>query len=54
MTGHHPKKGTEISRKPSPDEPFCGLVFKITSDAHGDLSFVRSLLGPAQVGEPGV
>ena len=37
VVGHHPKKGTEITRKPSPDEPFCGLVFKITSDAHGDL-----------------
>src|SRR5262249_48336089 len=41
VVGHHPKKGTELTRKPSPDEPFCGLVFKITNDAHGDLSFVR-------------
>ena len=45
VTGTHPKKGTEILRKPSPDEPFCGLVFKITSDAHGDLSFVRIYSG---------
>ena len=50
VTGHHPKKGTEISRKPSPDEPFCGLVFKITSDAHGDLSFVRVYSGRLKSG----
>ncbi len=57
VVGHHPKKGTEISRKPSPDEPFCGLVFKITSDAHGDLSFVRIYSGvlksAARVFNPG-
>ncbi len=45
VVGHHPKKGTEVVRKPSPDEPFCGLVFKITNDAHGDLSFVRVYSG---------
>jgi elongation factor G len=45
VVGHHPKKGTEITRKPSPSEPFCGLVFKITNDAHGDLSFVRVYSG---------
>jgi elongation factor G len=50
VTGHHPKKGTEISRKPSPDEPFCGLVFKITSDAHGDLSFIRVYSGRLKQG----
>jgi elongation factor G len=45
VSGHHPKKGTEITRKASPNEPFCGLVFKITSDAHGDLAFVRVYSG---------
>ncbi len=50
VTGHHPKKGTEITRKPSPDEPFSGLVFKITSDAHGDLSFVRIYSGRLKSG----
>jgi elongation factor G len=45
VSGHHPKKGNEISRKPNPDEPFSGLVFKITNDAHGDLSFVRIYSG---------
>jgi elongation factor G len=50
IVGHHPKKGTEIHRKPSPSEPFCGLVFKITSDAHGDLSFVRIYSGTLKAG----
>ena len=50
VVGHHPKKGTEITRKPDPDEPFCGLVFKITSDAHGDLSFVRVYSGRLKSG----
>ncbi len=50
IVGHHPKKGTEIIRKPSPDEPFCGLVFKITNDAHGDLSFVRIYSGKLKAG----
>src|SRR3954452_23246318 len=45
VVGHHPKKGTEVVRKPDPDGPFCGLVFKITNDAHGDLSFVRIYSG---------
>jgi elongation factor G len=50
VVGHHPKKGTELTRKPSPDEPFCGLVFKITYDAHGDLSFVRIYSGSLKSG----
>ena len=50
VVGHHPKKGTEVTRKPSPDEPFCGLVFKITNDQHGDLSFVRIYSGDLKAG----
>jgi elongation factor G len=50
VVGHHPKKGTEISRRPTLDEPFCGLVFKITYDAHGDLSFVRIYSGQLKSG----
>ncbi|AGA24923.1 elongation factor G [Singulisphaera acidiphila] len=50
VVGHHPKKGTEVVRKPSPDEPFCGLVFKITNDQHGDLSFVRIYSGELKSG----
>ena len=35
-TNPNPKKqGKPEVRKPSDDEPFCGLVFKIQSDQHG-------------------
>ena len=50
VVGSHPKRGTEVTRKPSPSEPFCGLVFKITNDAHGDLSFVRIYSGTLKSG----
>jgi len=50
IAGHHPKKGTELARKPSPAEPFSSLVFKITNDAHGDLSFVRIYSGSLKAG----
>ena len=52
VVGHHPKKGTEVVRKPDPSEPFCGLVFKITNDAHGDLSFVRIYSGVLRIRQP--
>jgi elongation factor G len=35
----------ELSRKPSPDEPFCGLIFKIQADKHGDLHYIRVYSG---------
>ncbi len=50
VVGHHPKKGTEITRKADPDQPFSGLVFKITNDQHGDLSFVRVYSGTLKAG----
>ena len=33
------------SASPNPDEPFCGLVFKIQADRHGDLHYVRVYSG---------
>ncbi|HRX82422.1 MAG TPA: GTP-binding protein, partial [Pirellulaceae bacterium] len=41
------KKGAEqkLSRKPDPDEPFCGLVFKVLPAKTGDLSWVRIYSG---------
>jgi len=35
----------KISRKPDVDEPFCGLVFKIQADRHGDLHYLRVYSG---------
>lgn len=46
VKGADPKKpGKELSRKPDADEPFCGLVFKVVADKHGDLHFVRIYSG---------
>ena len=39
-----------IERKPSTDEPFCGLVFKIVNDQHGDLTYVRIYSGKMERG----
>jgi len=39
-----------IVRKPDPAAPFCGLVFKIVAEKHGDLSFVRIYSGTLKAG----
>jgi len=50
VEGRHPKRDRTEVRKPSSTEPFCGLVFKITSDPHGDLTFVRVYSGTLKSG----
>ncbi len=35
----------ELLRPINPEEPFCGLIFKIVSDQHGDLTYVRVYSG---------
>jgi elongation factor G len=46
VEGVNPKKrDAKETRKPSIDEPFCGLVFKIDADKHGDLHYVRVYSG---------
>lgn len=44
-TNPNPKKTDPEVRKTSDKEPFCGLVFKIVADAHGELCFVRIYSG---------
>jgi elongation factor G len=44
------KSPTTIARKPDPKEPFCGLVFKIVAEKHGDLAFVRVYSGTLKAG----
>lgn len=39
-----------IERHPDPKEPFCGLAFKIVSDQHGDLTYVRVYSGTLEKG----
>jgi elongation factor G len=46
VTGINPKKpDKEEKRKPDPKEPFCGLVFKVVADAHGELFYARIYSG---------
>jgi len=40
----------EETRKPDPDEPFAGLLFKIVADKHADLCFVRVYSGVLKSG----
>ena len=39
------RKNAKLTRKPDADEPFCGLVFKIQADRHGDLHYLRVYSG---------
>jgi elongation factor G len=39
------KKDKKLKRAANTEEPFCGLVFKIVADKHGDLHFVRVYSG---------
>jgi len=44
------KVPTHVARKPDPKAPFCGLVFKIVADKHGDLYYVRVYSGTLKAG----
>ena len=51
VVGTNPRTGEEISRKPSADEPFCALVFKIATDPFvGRLAFLRAYSGRLDAG----
>ena len=54
VTGINPaprkNQDPEETRKPSPDEPFAGLLFKIVADKHADLCFVRVYSGTLKSG----
>lgn len=45
VVGKNPKKGSEEKRKPDPDEPFAALIFKIQTDPHGELYYLRVYSG---------
>jgi elongation factor G len=51
VIGHDVKDPEKtIERHSNPDEPFCGLAFKIVSDQHGDLTYVRVYSGRLEKG----
>ena len=39
-----------VERRPDPEDHFCGLVFKIVNDQHGDLTYVRVYSGRLERG----
>jgi elongation factor G len=50
VEGVDPETGKKSARKADPGEPFCGLLFKIQADRHGDLDFVRVYSGRLKAG----
>ena len=51
VKGTDPRTGDEIVRKPSADEPFSALVFKIATDPYvGRLAFLRAYSGHLDAG----
>ena len=52
VEGLDPKKKEPVTvqRPPDPDAPFCGLVFKILAEKHGDIAFVRVYSGTLKAG----
>ncbi len=51
MTGTDPKTGEPVLRKPSDDEPFSALAFKVMTDPYvGTLTFARVYSGQLEAG----
>ena len=51
VSGTNPKTGAEVTRKPTADEPFAALVFKIATDPFvGRLAFLRAYSGHLDAG----
>ncbi len=51
VRGLHPKSEKEEERLPSDDAPFSALAFKVASDPHGDLTYIRVYSGTAKEGD---
>jgi len=52
MMGIDPKTAQEIERKPSPDQPFSALAFKVMSDPYvGKLTYFRVYSGRIKAGD---
>jgi elongation factor G len=52
VAGHDPSDLEKVLRRPpKEEEPFAALVFKIISDPHGDLYFIRCYSGTLDLGK---
>jgi elongation factor G len=51
VPGTDPRRGDHIERRPSDDDPFCALAFKIVTDRFGTLTFFRVYSGKLQKGD---
>ena len=52
VVGFHPKTEEEVVREASEKDPFCALVFKITTDPHvGKLTYLRVYSGVLKKGD---
>jgi elongation factor G len=52
IQGHDPDRQARVEiRRPDPADPLCALAFKIVTDAHGDLTFVRLYSGAIRQGQ---
>ena len=50
VRGIHPKTERMVERHPDPEEPLAALAFKVMSDAHGELVFLRLYSGRLRTG----
>lgn len=50
IVGHHPSSQEEVRRRPSDDEKFSALAFKIQTDPYGRLTYFRVYSGELQSG----
>jgi len=50
IVGRHADTGKDVEISCDPQKPFAALAFKITSDKHGDLYFVRIYQGTLKTG----
>ena len=51
IDGVHPKTGEPVVRHCDPSEPLAALAFKIATDPHGDLTYVRIYSGRMRTGQ---
>ncbi|MDR4508867.1 MAG: elongation factor G [Candidatus Brocadiaceae bacterium] len=51
IIGIDPATDKEVTRNPDSNDPFSALAFKIASDKHGDLTFIRVYSGSIAAGE---